>query len=122
LHLALAEVRRCVEQLLIVLLPQVRREQAHGREAHGPFRQRIEDDGKPARGPSGLDAIAGLRFGEVEHLAAIREQGGEPGTPVEFPRVELDQVCDEASGRTALALREPQPVPEQVDIERLNPR
>ena len=74
LHLALVEVGGRVEKVAVVLRGQVRRQQPHGGQVHGTFREGVEHGWKPPSRTSRLEAVVGLVLRKVERLAAVGEQ------------------------------------------------
>ena len=74
LHLPLGPVLGGREQLLVVLRREVAREDADGGEVQPAVVEPLEQDGKPSRGSSYLDAQVRLVLGQMEHFQAVAEE------------------------------------------------
>ena len=81
-------------------------QQSDRRQVERALREAFQDHRKAAGGARGLDPVVGLVLREVQDLVAVREQGRKAFPQVQVPGVELDEMRDEARGRTAFGLRE----------------
>ena len=68
---ALALVTRFVQNLAVVGIRQVGRQECDGRERDRASGQQLQHNRKPARGPSGFDSSIGGVLGQVQDLGAV---------------------------------------------------
>jgi hypothetical protein len=100
--LPFALVARSVQNFKVILLSQMRREQAHRREVHESSGEHVQNHWMPAPGARGLDPSVGSVLGQMKNVRAVREERGTALTEVETTRVEFSEGRYEIGGCQAL--------------------
>src|SRR5262245_15747450 len=106
LDLSLALVPRHVDEVLMVLRREMRREQADRREREVACFEPHEQDWIATRGASSLDPAIGGVLGQAQHLGAVGKQRGTPFGEIQTSRIELGEGRNELRSCTALSCRE----------------
>jgi hypothetical protein len=99
-------VGRLAENVGVILLIQMRRQQPHGAEVDAAIYEERQYQRKPPRSASRFDTVVRGVLGEMQDLGAVREHGGAPLPEVEATRIELRQRGDQTRSRLAFAAGE----------------
>jgi hypothetical protein len=102
LDLTLAVVSCSAQQLVVVLVGQVRRQQGDGREVQLAQCDHVEDAGETAGGARGLNAQVRARLRHVQALDAVAVHAAACVLEVEPAAVDLGEVYEEASGEATV--------------------
>ena len=106
LDIPLTRVAHRVQKRLAAVFRQMRGDQTDCRKRRGAIGEQFEKTREAPCRPCGGDPGIGCRFGEVQHLDAIREKGGTALAEVEPARVEFGKKRDESGRRLSFALSE----------------
>jgi hypothetical protein len=104
---ALALVPSGLQDVAVILVCQVRRQQPHGREVQGTPLEQLDDQREALRGTGGLNPSVGGTFGQVEDLGAVGEERRAALPEVQLARVQFGQRRNQMRGGRALLLRQP---------------
>jgi hypothetical protein len=100
--LPLALVGRFAKNVGVILLCEMRRQDADGTEMDAAICEERQYQREPSRRARSFDPVVRRMLGEMQHLRAVREHRGGPLSEVEPPRVELHERGDQMRGRAAL--------------------
>jgi hypothetical protein len=102
LNFAFRLVAGFLQQPMLILRRQMRSQQSERRQRETAIDEEIDHDGKRPHRPSGLDAVIGGVFRQVEHLGAEREERRAAFSQIQPARIELREKPDEMDRSVAL--------------------
>jgi hypothetical protein len=119
LDFSLALVACRLENLLVIVGCEMRRQQRDRCQRHVTGLEAFEKNWIRARCASSLDSAVSRVLGQVQHLGAVGEQRGIPFSEIQASCIELGEGGDEVSRRTALSSREMVNCRDEITIGKL---